>query len=215
MSTSVKKYEALFFDVDGTILDTSQGIFETFRHVFKEFNKNVDEKEFPSFIGPPVDTSLRRFLQSEEIAAAHELFRTLYRAQGAFKAKPYCGIEDVLKKAKQNGYRLYTATSKNEIITIDILDRFKLLNYFNAVYGADAKNGRVHKTDVFRYALDKSKEAPKTSLLIGDTLYDLEGAFALGTDFLAATYGFGKESDLEGAHVIGKVKTPKGILEYI
>lgn len=205
------KYKAVFFDLDGTLFDTSEGIYDTFDYVFKKYLKKVDRAEYPSFIGPPVRRSLERFFSKDEAEAAHDEFRVFYGRDAKFQAKLYDGIEDVLRLFRAAGLRIYTATSKNQRMSEELLEKFGILEYFDNVYGADFSAGRVEKTDVLRYALADSRENPGEALLIGDTVYDVEGALAVGIDCLAVTYGFGAERDLTGPRVIGRVSRPSGI----
>ncbi|MDR1939240.1 MAG: HAD hydrolase-like protein, partial [Clostridiales bacterium] len=85
------KYESVFFDLDGTLFDTSKGIYETFDRVFATRGKTVDKGLYPSFIGPPVSSTLARFFEPGEVAAAHDDFRAYYNSEAKFKARLYDG----------------------------------------------------------------------------------------------------------------------------
>ncbi|MDR2046968.1 MAG: HAD hydrolase-like protein [Clostridiales bacterium] len=203
------KYKAVFFDLDGTLFDTSGGVYAAFAHVFGRYGADVDESVYPSFIGPPVRQTLERFFPRERAAEAHDLFRAFYgRPEVKFHAAPYRGIERVLSYCGSVGLRVYTATSKSEIMSREILGKFGMADYFDNVYGADATLGRVKKEDVLAYALNDSGEKPAECLLIGDTSYDADGAKAVGIACLAVTYGFGKKEEIAGEHIIGYAASP-------
>jgi phosphoglycolate phosphatase len=210
------KYKAVFFDLDGTLFDTCAGIYDTFDYVFKSYGKEVDRSAYPSFIGPPVRATLERFFESDKVAEAHGLFRTVYSApEMKFNAKLYDGIEKVLKYCADAGLRVYTATSKSEILSIEITERFGINVYFDKIYGADANVGRVDKWDVLFYALADSGEKRGECLLIGDTVFDVFGAEAVGIDCLAVLYGFGKKDEMTGEHVVGYAESAEEIIDFL
>jgi phosphoglycolate phosphatase len=100
------------------------------------------------------------------------------------------------------------ATSEPEIYSSRILKLFGIDGYFDFSEGASLDSSRERKCDVLEYALSKvgviTPEQKAGAVLIGDTVYDVEGANIVGIDSLAVTYGFGKEEDLrrEGATYI-------------
>ncbi|MDR1940598.1 MAG: HAD hydrolase-like protein, partial [Clostridiales bacterium] len=115
----------------------------------------------------------------------------------------YDGIEAALAFFKGEKMRIYTATSKSQIMSEELTKKFGIFKYFDKIYGADASVCRVDKADVLRYALADSGENPGSGLLIGDTPYDAEGAELVGMDCLAVTYGFGRREDMTGGRVVG------------
>ncbi|MDR1905939.1 MAG: HAD-IA family hydrolase [Clostridiales bacterium] len=209
------KYKAVFFDLDGTLFDTSAGIYETFDYLFKKHNVRADKSEYRSFIGPPIRLSLERFFDKDTAKDIHDEFRVYYDKYGKFNAKLYDGMENTLKVCKERGLRIYTATSKNQIMSVEITKKFGIYGYFDIIYGADADAGRVNKEDVLIYALAQSEEDPKECLLIGDTLYDVKGAEAVGMDCLAVLYGFGTPQELCGKSVIGYANGAEDITRFI
>jgi phosphoglycolate phosphatase len=209
------KYKAVFFDLDGTLFDTSKGIYDTFDFVFEKYKKDVDGAVYPSFIGPPVRSTLERFFEKDAAAQAHDVFRAFYSApEMKFNARLYDGIEMVLKYCRERGFRVYTATSKSEIMSVEITEKFGINEYFDKIYGADASVGRVDKDDVLFYALADSEEKPDECLLIGDTVFDVLGANAAGIDCLAVLYGFGKREELTGENVVGYAASAEEIIDF-
>ena len=83
---------------------------------------------------------------------------------------------------------------------------FGIDGYFDFSEGASFDSSREKKCDVLQYALDKVGADPETSVLIGDTVFDIEGARICGVDSIGVTFGYGKEDALraEGATYIAK-----------
>ena len=71
-----------------------------------------------------------------------------------------------------------------------MLEELELLSYFDAVCGADA-DGRLAKADLIQMGMDRAGARPQQTVLVGDSLYDAEGARQAGVAFLAVTYGLG------------------------
>ena len=72
-------YKYLFFDFDGTICDTSEGIYKTFREVFPHYGLDVDESLYSRYIGPPLsDTFYSYFKDKDKAYEAVALFRSIY-----------------------------------------------------------------------------------------------------------------------------------------
>ena len=94
--------------------------------------------------------------------------------------------------------------SENQFKNISIEGDFS--GYFDFAEGASFDSSREKKCDVLKYALDKVGADPETSVLIGDTVFDIEGARICGTDSIGVTFGYGKEDALraEGATYIAK-----------
>jgi phosphoglycolate phosphatase len=209
------KYKAVFFDLDGTLFDTSGGIYDAFDFVFRAYKKDVDRAVYPSFIGPPIRTTLERFFEKDIAAEAHDVFRAFYSSPNMkFNARLYDDMERVLKYCRNAGLRIYTATSKSEIMSAEIIKKFGIDGYFDRIYGADANVGRVDKDDVLFYALADSGEKADESLLIGDTVFDVLGAKAAGIDCLAVLYGFGKKEEMTGERVVGYASSAEEIIGF-
>ena len=101
-----KTYRGVIFDLDGTLLDTSEGVFASVRHTVEALGKPaLDEATLRTFIGPPVKLSLIRLYGLDEDAANHatEIFRTQYKDHDLLKAEPYAGIKDLIRALRAQG----------------------------------------------------------------------------------------------------------------
>ena len=92
------------FDLDGTLLDTSEGIVESVRYAVRELGyEELPYETLLRFVGPPVQTSFRTFCGCSEKEAqdAANVFRDYYKEKALLKAVPYDGIFDLCRREMQ------------------------------------------------------------------------------------------------------------------
>lgn len=208
----MKNYEHIFFDFDGTLMDTSQGIYESFDFALKSFEiEPPDHSEYDKMIGPPLVYSFMTWFGFDEQKArlGMKRYRDYYTPVGMYHLKVYNGIPELLKKLYDGGKKLYVATSKPERFAKELLEKYSLEKYFTLIAGADIDETRVTKVQIINYALETSGITEKSSvLMIGDRLYDANGAKEAGIDCQGVLWGFGSEQELLDAGCIGTSETP-------
>ena len=97
-------YQFYFFDLDGTITDSSLGITNSVRYALAKYGiEEPDRKKLYRFIGPPLTESFREFygFPEEQCQEAIRYYREYYRDKGIYENQVYDGLEEVLKKLKE------------------------------------------------------------------------------------------------------------------
>ena len=151
------------------------------------------------FVGPPLDQTFIQFGVPEDKAAeAVKVFRSRYLVTGKFENTPYPGIRETLQTLKEQGHRLFVATSKPEVTAIEVLEKFELAQYFEQIVGATLDGTRSHKADVIAYLLNLVGDVGHT-VMVGDTTYDVTGAAAHGIPAIGVSWGYGQVADMEKA----------------
>ena len=206
---SMDRYSIIIFDLDGTLLDTSEGIFNSVRYTEKRLNlPKLPTDKLREFVGPPPKEMYKRFynISEEDACEAVRLHREYGRTQAIYEAVPYPGAESVLKTLKKAGYKLFVATLKSQSLARDILKNFRILEYFDKVVGMDPEETRTKK-DTLTLILNDFGNPAEKAVLVGDTIYDAVGAKDAGIDFIAVLYGFGfkDETDVEQIPNIGYI----------
>lgn len=212
-------YPFAIFDVDGTLLDTTEGIGSSIRHVIETCGlPDIDDKTLATFIGPPVQDSFGRVfgydkLRCDELAS---VFRDYYKSEALYLARPYEGIFDVLDALEREGVAIAVATYKRQDYAEDILRHFGFDRYSDVLHGADFE-GRMRKVDIIAACLSDLEADASDAVMIGDSLHDAKGAYQVGTAFLGVSYGFGftEKEGVVGYPSIGVARTPAEILSYI
>ena len=196
------KYKAIFFDLDGTLTNPEEGIVNSIRFAAEFYGlKNVEELKpgFRKYIGPPLLDTFIELLgpDVEKAEAAVAKYRERFAPIGLYENEIYPGVKETLEKLKSMGYILCTASSKPQKFVDTILEHFEVKKYFDFVGGA-TMDGRIgKKEDVIDYVLKETGFAPAQVLMVGDRMFDLEGAAEFGMDAVGVLYGFGSREELE------------------
>ena len=214
----MKKYDVIAFDLDGTLTDPENGLIEGFIYAFKKMGVTDygDRNSLRRFIGP----SLYKVWQdefgftSETVVEAIEKFREYYNIYGWWDNKVYDGIREMLAELKAAGKTIVLATSKPEDTALKIMSLFELDQYFDFLGGAKGDN-RDHKWQVLEYSLKAVGADPSRAVLVGDRMYDAEGAKICGIDCIGVTWGHGGRKELIEAGATYIADTPEDVLKMI
>ncbi|OUN20036.1 hypothetical protein B5G34_16240 [Flavonifractor sp. An82] len=186
-------YDLAIFDMDGTIADTSLGIINSHRYAHKIMGRPVPSEEILYSVigGPLLQTYTSRFGFSEpEARSAVAAYRDYYSNYGIHEASLYPGIEQTLKELFCNGVKLAMATLKKEEFSKIMLKKMGILNFFTVIYGMDKYDTRT-KSQLIEMCMNTTGIPKDNSIMIGDSIHDLNGAKTCGISFLGVTYGFG------------------------
>ncbi len=210
------KQKAIFFDLDGTLTDSGEGIINCATLALEHFGIPVPSREeMGVFVGPPLDQTFIKFgVPAEKAQEAIDVFRSRYLVVGKFENTPYPGIRELLEKLKSQGHRLFVATSKPETTAVEILHKFELAQYFEVICGATLDGTRVHKADVIAYLLGKIG-TPEDILMVGDTEFDVTGAAAHGIRTIGVSWGYGKVAAMEQAGAVAIAHTMEQLEQFI
>ena len=209
----------VIFDLDGTLLDTSEGILLSVEHTVKalKYGELTLEQKL-SFIGPPVQVSLKRLygLSDEEAQRGAGVFREFYKEKALLKAKPYEGIYDLCGTLKDMGVRMAVATYKREDYALKLLKHYDFDKYCDPMHGAD-NNNVLKKEDIVMMCVNEMGAKKEECVLVGDTDNDAKGAMEAGIPFIAVTYGFGfrDQDDLKGFPYIGIAASPVDVSDLL
>ncbi len=192
--------KAILFDLDGTITDSGEGIIKSAAYALEYFGLPVpDTDAMRSFVGPPLRDTFQKFgVPAESCDEAVEKYRERYIPIGIYENFPYPGIENVLARLKEQGCRLYIATSKPEWMAVDVLKRFRLESYFHIIAGATMDGTRDTKSDVIAYLLAQTGTV-SDAVMVGDTAFDVIGAAAHNIPCIGVSWGYGSVEQMQNA----------------
>lgn len=197
-----KKY--ILFDLDGTLTDSGEGITKSVVYALERFGIEEKPENVKHFVGPPLKENfmLTYNFTEEEATKAVDIFRERYAPIGIFENRPYDGIKELLKELKEAGFILLVATSKPHAHAETVLEKFELYQYFDYVLGSEF-HGSECKTTIMKQVLENAGvENLEDAIMVGDTIFDIEGARNVGIDVIAVEYGYGKKEDLNEADFV-------------
>ena len=210
--------KAIFFDLDGTLTDSGEGIINCATLALAHFGLPVPSREeMRVFVGPPLDKTFIEFgVPADRVSEAIQVFRSRYVPVGIFENYPYPGIRELLEQLKEKGIRLFVATSKPEEMAHKVLNHFGLAHHFEMICGATFDGRISEKHEVIAELLRLAGEPDKDEIvMIGDRKYDIEGAHAFGIRAVGVTYGFGTREELETAGADAICESVEGLAEAI
>ncbi|KJQ78424.1 phosphoglycolate phosphatase [Streptococcus infantis] len=204
---------AIFFDLDGTLVDSSIGIHNGFTYTFEQLGVySPDAKTIRSFMGPPLETSFASCLPADQVETAIQLYRSYYKEKGVYEAQLFPQIKSLLTELAQQ-YPLYITTTKNTPTAVHMTSNFEINHFFDGIYGSSPQ--ALHKADVIRQALATHNLEPEKVVIVGDTKFDMIGAQETGIKKLAVTWGFGDETELMTYHPDWIAHHPTDILQHL
>lgn len=208
------RYRAVLFDFDGTLLDTSAGIFESLRYAFTADGKTPpDDAALRKFVGPPIYDSFRTLFgyPDEKIDFMVSKYREHYRETGWKNARVYDGVPALLKALSAAGVKIATASSKPVTYIEQILRAQGLLPFFDYLGGTQFDDRHTTKADVIKSAMRALGEPAQACVMVGDRLYDICGAKAARVPCIAVLYGFGSRAEFEAYGADFIAETPADV----
>lgn len=201
--------KAVLFDLDGTLSNSKEGITKCVQYALKHFGiEEPDRDKLEIFIGPPLVDSFMNFygmsLADAKIATAK--YRERYTPIGIHEASMYPGTRECIEELKKQGYIIGMASSKPEEYCRIILEDFGILDLFDDVVGA-TMDGRIDsKEEVLMEVFRRWSHYGKDEMcLIGDSIYDVEGANLVGIPCIAVSYGFGDVKEMTEAGAVAVI----------
>lgn len=206
--------KSVIFDLDGTISDSSDGIFQSFNYALNKMNApTILRTEVNRYIGPPLNDSFRSLLRTTDDAIVDEavrFFRNDYTTVGYKVNELYAGIDEVLLQLTKCGYCLFIATTKKTDTACDVLKHFQLDQYFQGIYGGASE---VPKPKLVQHILTEHNCVKDKSVLVGDTHYDIHAAKINNIFSIGVAWGFGENVEISKADVV--IDLPGELMQQI
>ncbi|UEX17489.1 HAD hydrolase-like protein [Stenotrophomonas sp. SI-NJAU-1] len=191
----------LFFDMDGTLIDSEVGITTCIAYALQKMDHPVPPQEtLLGWIGPSLRTTFAPlFGEPERVEQAVAFYRERFDVEGWREHTIYPDIEAVVRALHARGHRLAVVTAKNEPHARRIVEHLPFGGLFEDVIGSTPDGSRSSKPQLVGEALHRLQLAPQHCWMIGDRRMDIEGAHHHGLRSVGVLWGFGGEQELTQA----------------
>jgi phosphoglycolate phosphatase len=194
------KFDAVVFDLDGTLVDTAPDILAYLNDMLAELARpGLEPSLARSMIGDGVRSLLLRGLEASggvpadlDIESLFQRYLVRYTEEPVKLSRPYEGVIDRLEALSSAGVRLGVCTNKPQQATNRVLSRLGLDRYFGSVIGGDALPVKKPDPAHLLTILEQLNVKPERTALIGDSETDLKTARAAGTPCILVSFGYTK-----------------------
>ena len=208
----MKTYSTVLFDLDGTLIDTSEGVIGSVLYTLETLGYPTGGfSDYLPFLGPPLPYGFGVVcgMKESDIPRAIEVFRRRYIGEEWYlRSTVYRGVPELLAALRRAGKKVAVTTSKLQLAAEKVLKKLGLYDYFDLVVGSTVGTDRNTKEGVLRYALGALGVAPEDAVLVGDRRFDAEGAGGAGVDCVAALWGFGEKKEFDPYPVVAFCEIP-------
>ena len=197
VAVAVRRYDVVIFDLDGTLMDTSDGVIRSVQYALEQVGYPSDDlNRIRKFIGPPLHAAFKEYYGMDDAMAEEAVrqYRVRYQSIGVYEYTPYPGMKELIRDLYAAGVHVAVATGKPEKFSRLILEREGLMDCVEMLVTPSLQDTKDNKPDMIRQIVEK---LGRNAAMVGDRRFDMEGARANGVDGLGVTQGFGGAEELE------------------
>ena len=195
--------ELLVFDLDGTIIDSSEDIAWAANMTLGSLGRDAATLEtVKENIGWGVKPLLERLMPDippEAIDGARLRFLEYYGGHLAVSSYVYPGVRETIGHFRSSGKKMAVVTNKPVKLSEDLLGSLSLSAFFDLVVGGDSFPNRKPHPEPLLKTLEILKVDPGNSVFVGDSPTDSETGKNAGVFTIGVSYGFRPLEELKGA----------------
>jgi phosphoglycolate phosphatase len=217
-------YQYIIFDLDGTLIKSEEGLFDSITYALEKSGVDPgDRKDMKRMIGPVLWESFQKFynMSAEEADRANAYFVEAYDKEGIYNASVYEGVEQMLETLRNAGRILLVVTAKPRDMAERVLNHTGIDKYFQAVIGPARGNKKTDKGSLLKEALsflaktgtDHFKK--EQAVMVGDRMFDIQGAVETGIRSIGVLYGYGDRQELTDAGATLLADTPADVVKLL
>lgn len=182
---------AALFDLDGTLIDSMELIWQSYAHAIRERRGvEADRDGFLDGVGRPLRWQFGRLTSDPaEVEALIETYRAYNRAHHDAMVSAFPGVADGLRALRSRGIGIGIVTAKLRVGAERGLARAGLADLVDVIVASDDVSPPKPDPAPVRAALLALDATPDQALMIGDSPHDLAAGRAAGTRTVAVTWG--------------------------
>lgn len=215
----MKRYKAVIFDLDGTLLNTLEDLTDAVNHVMRQFNYPEHTiEEIRSFVGNGIKLLIERSLpygkDNPEFDKVFSEFKSYYTSHCQIKTRPYDGIMELISSLKEQGYKLAIVSNKNQSAVTE-LNNIYFSNYISTAIGEKEGVRKKPAPDTVIKALSELGISSDDAVYVGDSDVDRETAKNSDMDCISVTWGFRDRKLLESLKPYAIIDKPAELFNYV
>ena len=207
--------KAVLFDFDGTLINTNDLIFDSYRTAFRQvLNRNVDDAEILSLYGRPLYASLMEYGDVGE--ALYYAYREFNESRHDSLAKAFEGAVEGVNSIKKQGYITGIVTSKRLELVERGLKLMNLTDAFDVIITPEDTEKAKPDPEPILCACRKIEINPCEAIYVGDSEFDLAAGKAAETKIAAVKYSmtsYERLLEFKPDYFIDSIEDLAGILE--
>ena len=190
--------QAIFFDLDGTLVDSVPDLAEAARRMLAEMGEPTrSDAEISTFVGKGIPVMVERALTvgrqpapEARLKEAIACFMHHYDVTNGQLTVAYPGIVETLPLLRQRGLKMGCVTNKAEAFIAPLLEKLGLLQYMDCIVGGDTLAKKKPDPEPLWHACKAVGVAREEALMVGDSGNDALCARRAGIPVLLMTYGY-------------------------
>lgn len=194
---SKRKFDAVLFDVDGTVLDTAEYIFQAYKYTLNlHLKKKVTWEDVAPVLGLPLRECYQLLTALDEVDHLMECHHQ-FQCRNLQLATAYPNTLKTLKSLAKEGVSIAAVTSRYSDQLLETLKFAGVDKFFKAIITPmEVKKPKPNPESIFK-ALKALGIKPERAVFIGDSLVDINAGKAAGVRIIGALYGFHGQRLLE------------------
>ena len=197
--------QVILFDLDGTLIDSTEAILESFRVAFEQFGKCAPSKEaiLPQIGHPLFEMFVNLGVPREEAQSYVDAYKESYRKIYTEKTVLLPRAKEAVEFAFNRGAKLGIVTTKTGKYSKELMEHFGLMGYFEVLIGSeDVKRHKPHPEPIERALELMNVSKSDNIVMIGDTCMDMHAAKSASIGAIAVPFAY---TSLEELKVCSKV----------
>ncbi len=197
----MNKNKIILFDLDGTLIESTEAIISTFLHSFEEmkFNFLGSQDDIKSLIGYPLDIMYKQLgVEESNVWDFVDSYKRRYRVISKEKTTLLENAIEAVQLASKIA-RVSVVTTKTRMYTMPLLEHFEIAQYFEIVTGREnVENPKPHPEPILTTLEQMNYDKTIHDVwMIGDTKLDLIAANSAKVNSIGVLCGYGEESELK------------------